>query len=124
MLPDENDPRTYTLSGTDRDKHLSVTVAGVQVSAVRFNVDGDEDTQRLELVQVDTPAEHQRKRHASHALWYLATTFPDLALINSPSYWNTTKGDGLVTHLRAQGIRIHDYGCYRSGHQCRCGLSE
>lgn len=112
--------RNYELGGEGRDKYLNVKVDGVQVSVVRFNVDADAG--RLELVEVDTQPEHQCKGHASSAIKYLVSEFPDLAIINSPDFQNTDDGRDLVASLRRRGVAIHDYGCYRGGHACRCEL--
>lgn len=118
-----NDPRTYELGGTGREQYLEVTVGGTQVCLVRFNANADDG--RLELTQVDTTRpEHKRQGHATSALKHLAARFPDLAIINSPDYWNTDDGRALVASLRRQGVAIHDYGCYRDGYACRCELAR
>lgn len=119
-----DDPRTYTLSEPDvRGRGcLNVRLHDVQVSSVTYRQDSDSG--RLELVQVDTPPEFQRRGHARHALRHLVVAFPKMKIINSPSLQNSNVGTHLVEALRAEGIPIHEFGCFRDGHACRCALED
>lgn len=119
-MNNDDDHRRYELGGTGPDQYLNVMVDGNQVCVVRFNANADDG--RLELTQVDTPPEYQRRGHATYAIRYLASEFPDLPLINSPDFWNSDEGRDLLASLRRKGVAIHDYGCYREGHVCRCDL--
>lgn len=115
-----DDYRTYEFGGNDRDKYADVVVDGERVCTVRFNV--DIDAGRLELAEVDTVETAKRQGHASAAIEKLVSQFPDLAVINSPDPWNSPEGRMLVISLRRRGVPVHDYGCYRNGFGCKCGL--
>lgn len=98
---------------------LNAWVAEVVVSSVTFKRDAESN--RLELIQVDTP-DYRRRGHARQVMQHLGSEFPTWHIINSPDAQNSEMGDGFVASLRREGLRIHDFGCYRYGYDCRCSL--
>ncbi|QBX55061.1 hypothetical protein EXE58_06065 [Nocardioides seonyuensis] len=117
-----NVERTFVLTGDERDKHLRVDVHGNRVAWAQFNC--EPDSRRLELAHVETLPEARGQGHAKSALRWITSRFAEFHVINSPEAFNSPEGNRLVAALRAEGMRIHDSGCYRFGHECRCILSE
>ena len=93
---------------------------GVEVTRASFKK--CDDPFRRELVQMDTPPEHQRKGYALALLRYLATAEPRGPLIDSPVEMNSDEGIATIGAARRKGIAVHEFGCYRNGIGCDCAL--
>jgi hypothetical protein len=109
-------------------------VTGEKVSWVHGRIDGVEVTRasfkecvdpfRRELVQVDTPPEHQRNAYARALLRHLANAEPQGPLIDSPVGMNSDEGIATIEAARRAGIEIDEFGCFRDGLGCDCVLSD
>lgn len=107
-------------------------VSGEPISWVHGRLDGVEVTRasfkecdepyRRELIQLDTPPEHQRRGYSVALLGHLEQAEPPGPLIDSPVDMNTDAGVATVRAARGRGVAIHEFGCYRGGVGCRCVL--
>lgn len=96
-------------------------VDGVEVTRASFK-ECDEPYRR-ELIQLDTPPEHQRRGYTLALLRYLEQADPPGPLIDSPVDMNTDAGVATVKAARNRGVAIHEFGCYRNGVGCWCILN-
>lgn len=109
-------------------------VSGEQYSWIHGRIDGTEvtrasfkecaDPYRRELIQVETPPEHQRRGHALALLRHLEHAEPQGPLVDSPIAMNTEDGIAIVEAARGKGVAIHQFGCYRDGVGCTCSVGN
>lgn len=113
--------RNYRLFGEgDGPRALEVLVETTRATLVTFHVDSDYG--RLELTNIDTDPGFRRQGHARAAVVHLVEAFPELHVIASPAGINSDEGEALIERLRADGVPLHLFGCFRDGLDCRCGL--
>lgn len=106
----------------DRVSWIHGSVDGVVVTRASFKECADPF--RRELVQIDTPPEHQRNGYALALLRYLAAAEPQGPLIDSPAGMNSGEGAATIDAARREGIAVHEFGCYRNGSGCGCALGS
>mgnify|MGYP001766198939 CR=1 FL=1 len=111
----------FEVVSDERQSWVHGRVGGVEVTRASFKE--CEEPFRRELIQIDTPPEHQRQGYALALLRYLESVEPAGPLIDSPAEMNSEAGIATVAAARLTGVAIHDFGCYRNAVACDCVLS-
>lgn len=110
----------FEIVSDERTSWIRGKIEDIEVTRASFKE--CDDPYRRELIQLDTPPEHQRRGYAVALLRHLESAEPSGPLVDSPVNINTEAGIAAVEAARRQGIAIHEFGCYRNGLGCMCAL--
>lgn len=114
---------TFQMTGSGPgNQALDAYLGDVEVTHVRFFVKGD--SSRVEVVQVTTEPDYQRRGYGTAALRHLDEAFPEHHLLMSPDEQNSDEGKRLIASARREGVRLHPFGCHWVEGGCTCGLDN